>query len=322
MVVTEYELRPQGFSRFPIDWEEVFGRKAKLIVEIGFGNGEFLAELARRFPEKNFVGFEVSITSFVKAQRKFKQLNLKNVRLVKVDGRFGLRELFPDESVEKVYVNFPCPWRKARHQERRITSGDFVETLAAVLERGGTLEFATDEDWYAREVKDMFEESPYFVVEDFVEGLQRDIETRYERKWKERGKTNFLIVVRKVHGAHVKRLLEGENEMAHVSFSGKVTWEKLKDLEGKVFREGDKVFVVKKVYRDGDFLFRVISTDGNFQQQYYLNLSQHGDKWVLKIDEGSDPYRTPAMKWSLRKIMEYLTTDGLPGEVLQDVVDV
>jgi tRNA (guanine-N7-)-methyltransferase len=313
VVVTEYELKPQNFPRFPLDWSEIFGRKAKIVVEIGFGNGEFLAELARRHPEKDFVGFEVSITSFVKAQKKFKRYNLKNVRLVKVDARFGLKELFPDNSVEKVYINFPCPWPKKRHEDRRITSYDFLQTLSAVLEMDGTVEFATDEEWYAREVLDTFESSEYFVVDVFEENFKRDVETRYERKWKSQGKKTFLIVARKVKNGTVKRLMEGENTMAHSVFEGNVTWEKLKELEGKVFKDKNKIFVVKKVYRDGDYLLKVISTDeGGFQQVYYLNLSGRDGKWVLKLDEGSDPYRTPALKWSLRRIPEELTAQGSP----------
>lgn len=101
--------------------------------------------------------------------------------------------------------------------------------------------------------------------------------------------------------------------MAHSVFEGNVTWEKLKELEGKVFKDKNKIFVVKKVYRDGDYLLKVISTDeGGFQQVYYLNLSGRDGKWVLKLDEGSDPYRTPALKWSLRRIPEELTAQGSP----------
>ncbi|MCD6551399.1 tRNA (guanosine(46)-N7)-methyltransferase TrmB [Thermotoga sp.] len=309
MVVTEYEVKPQSFPFFPLDWSRIFGRKSKIVVEIGFGNGEFLAEMARKHPEKDYVGFEVSITSFVKAQKKFKNYGLTNVKLVKVDGRFGLRELFPDNSVEKVYVNFPCPWPKKKHENRRITSHDFMQTLSAVLEMDGTLEFATDEEWYANEVREVFEISEYFVVDSFVENFRRKVETRYERKWKSHGKKTFLIIARKVKHGVVKRLLEGENTMAHVTFEGTVSWRKLKSLEGKVFKNGNRVFVVKKVYKNGNYLLKVISTDeGDFHQTYYLNLSERNGKWVLKLDDGSDPYRTPAMKWSLRVIARELTT--------------
>jgi len=309
VVVVDYEIKPQSFPFFPLDWSQIFGRKSKIVVEIGFGNGEFLAEMARKYPEKDFVGFEVSITSFVKAQKKFKKYGLTNVKLVKVDGRFGLRELFPDNSVEKVYVNFPCPWPKKRHENRRITSHDFMQTLSAVLEMDGTLEFATDEEWYAKEVREAFDTSEYFVVDSFVENFQREVETRYERKWKSQGKRTFLIIARKIRHGAVKRLLEGKNTVAHVTFEGTVSWEKLKSLEGKVFKNKNKVFVVKRVYRDSGYLLKVISTDeGDFRQIYYLDLSGKNGRWILKLDDGSDPYRTPAMKWSLRKIAEELTT--------------
>ncbi|RKX51321.1 MAG: tRNA (guanosine(46)-N7)-methyltransferase TrmB, partial [Thermotoga sp.] len=117
----KYEIKPRYEENFPLDWEKFFRRRGKLFVEIGFGNGEFLVEMARRYPEKNFVGFELSITSMVKVQRKIHDFKLENVRVVMEDGRFALREFFGDESVETVVTNFPCPWPKKAHKERRIT---------------------------------------------------------------------------------------------------------------------------------------------------------------------------------------------------------
>ncbi len=137
MEFAKYLIEPRLFAGLPPDWRWVFGREAPLVVEIGFGNGEFLAEEAANHPEFDYVGFELSLTCIEKAGRKFHAAGLGNVRVVRLDGRFGLRELFADESVREVIVNFPCPWPKARHAERRLVNEGFARTLAAVLEPGG-----------------------------------------------------------------------------------------------------------------------------------------------------------------------------------------
>jgi len=87
----------------------------------------------------------------VKAGRKLAQSGIRNVRLALLDGKFGLRELFQDGSVAQVYVNFPCPWPKSRHAQRRLVDEGFAQTLAAVLAQKGEFHLVTDALWYAQE---------------------------------------------------------------------------------------------------------------------------------------------------------------------------
>ena len=305
----KYEIKPRYEESFPLDWEKFFGRRGELFVEIGFGNGEFLVEMARRYPEKNFVGFELSITSMVKIQKKIHDFRLENVRVVMEDGRFALREFFEDESIETVVTNFPCPWPKKAHEERRITSGDFLDILSVVLKPKGIFELVTDERWYAEEVHEKLIESGYFDVESILENPERPVETRYERKWKSQGKKIFLIRAYKLKKGKVERLLKGGIDLPHVLFQGDVKDEDVFSLEGKVFKKGDKVFVVKNTFKGrSSFLLKVISTDKDFQQQYFLILLKRKNGWLLRLDSVSNPYRTPAVKWSVRKLAEVLSS--------------
>ena len=300
-----YQVFPQLW-RLPPDWSEVFGRKGPIWVEVGFGNGEFLAAMASKHPEVNFVGFELSLTSFVKAQKRFFNEGLENIRLVMVDGRFGLRELFKDGEVERVYVNFPCPWSKKGYEDRRITTDDFVKTLGAVLEDGGIFELMTDDERYSKEVYEKLTESGLFKVHEVEVNKDRGLRTRYERKWIEMGRKTFLIKAEKVRKASVERLTWGEEEV-HVRIE-KVDEGKIRELAGKVFKgRNDRVFVVKDVFisPDGDGAsFRIISSDKGFQQHYYAILEKRKDFWLLKLDSTCHPYRTPAVKWSIYKIAE------------------
>ena len=305
----KYHIKPNEFEKLPVDWEEVFGRKAPLFVEIGFGNGEFLIYLAKEYPNVNIVGFELSLTSFVKAQKKLYDEGIENVRLVMTDGRFGLRELFTDNSVKKVYVNFPCPWSKKGHEDRRVTAGDFVETLASVLEMGGEFELATDDERYASEVHELLSKSDFFGVEPIHINPDRKVKTRYERKWIEDGRTIHIIRAKKVKNVSVKRLT-WEESAVHVKIES-LNEERIPSLKGKVYKgKNDRVFVVKEVFKDFDgekYYMKIISSDKGFDQHYNLILEKKRNFWVLKIDSTCHPYRTPTVKWSLYKIKEELS---------------
>ncbi len=303
----KYHINPQS-SELPVDWKKIFKRDAKIRVEIGFGNGEFLAHMAKKFPDINFIGFELSITSFVKAQKKFHREGIDNVRLVMVDGRFGIRELFEDESVEHVYVNFPCPWSKKGQEKKRITYGDFAKALAAVLEMGGAFELMTDDKGYAEEVFSKFKESGFFDMEPMKVDFKRDVQTRYEKKWISMGRHTFLIRARKIKRADVERISWG-GEYVHQRIDH-FNEERLHLLNGKVFKDKRKVFVVKETYssKDGNVhLIKVISSDDGFEQHYNILVEKRKNFWIVKLDSTCQPYRTPSVKWSVRKIAQEIS---------------
>ena len=303
-----YHIHPEYMDHLPVNWEEIFKRKAPIVVEIGFGNGEFLAEMASRHGEMDFVGFELSITSFVKAQKKFYDLNLKNVRLVMVDGRFGLRELFHDDSVHAVYLNFPCPWSKRGYEDRRITTDDFIDTLSAVLEPSGEFELVTDDERYSREVLEKLLNSGKFDVEPIVVNPERFVQTRYERKWKSMGRKIYSVRSRKRSSSSIRRLIGGKVEDVHVKIS-RIDPKALEEILGRVFKREDKVFAVKGVFKSDDgshILLKMISSDGGFEQHYNVSISRRSDFWIVKLDSTCQPYRTPAVKWSIREIARIL----------------
>ncbi|HCI28954.1 MAG TPA: hypothetical protein DE117_02060 [Fervidobacterium sp.] len=80
-------------------------------------------------------------------------------------------------------------------------------------------------------------------------------------------------------------------------------------MNGRVFKEKQKVAVVKGIYKstnDRSYIIKMISSDEDFQQHYYLNARPEGDTWLIKLDSVSNPYRTPAVKWSVQMIADVL----------------
>ncbi len=304
-------LRPQLWEHLPGDWEAVFGGTVPVAVEIGFGNGEYLAEMATRRSNWGFVGFDVALTCVERAARRLAQVGVHNVRLLQLDARFGLRELFADGAVQELYVHFPCPWPKARHADRRLFDASFVHTLGAVLVRGGHVHLVTDVLAYAQGARDALEESGLFRASAPERLLDREPETRYERKWRLDGRQIWGVRGTCTGTAQARRIAEGE--MPHARVKGEVSWDALAKLVGLKESWSGGAYVLREVFASpGEqvALFRVFSTDDDFQQHYFLMVAKAHRGMVVKLDGATVPFRTPAVKRCVAGVAQVLQEGG------------
>lgn len=145
-----------------IDFDSVFGRKAKRIVEIGFGNGDSLFEMAKQSPDTDFIGIEVHKPGVGHLLNLLHTHQVNNVRIICDDAVDVLSLMIPDESLEAVYLFFPDPWPKKRHHKRRIVQENFVELVAQKLFFGGRFHMATDWVNYAEHMLQMMQQSENF----------------------------------------------------------------------------------------------------------------------------------------------------------------
>jgi tRNA (guanine-N7-)-methyltransferase len=132
----------------PFDLAAIFGRRAPVALEIGFGNGEALVAMAIANPENDYLGIEVHRPGVGHLLRGLAAQDLPNVRVVCVDANEVLARL-PDNSLSAVYMFFPDPWPKKRHHKRRLVQPVFVETIRRKLAIGGLCCLATDWEEYA-----------------------------------------------------------------------------------------------------------------------------------------------------------------------------
>jgi tRNA (guanine-N7-)-methyltransferase len=164
----------------------------ELVVEIGFGRGEFLLALAEEAPRVAHLGVEVSAKRVLKAARRLARLPLSNVRLVCASGEEVVRDLLHAEEVAAFWINFPDPWPKKRHHRRRLLQPAFVALLADRLVDGGLLHVATDHVGYAEQVDAVLAASPdlenAFAPEAFVREVPGRLHTAYEREWRAEGR--------------------------------------------------------------------------------------------------------------------------------------
>ena len=135
--------------------EQLFGRHAPLVLEIGFGMGDSLVEMARRHPEQDFIGVDVHLPGIGTLLRGIQEHELENVRVCQDDAKQLLSEAIADGGLDRVLVFFPDPWHKKRHHKRRLIQPDFVQLLRRKLAPGGILHLATDWENYAEQMMEV-----------------------------------------------------------------------------------------------------------------------------------------------------------------------
>ena len=169
---------------WPTPWPALFGREAPLLVEIGFGNGQFLLDLAATRPEADILGLEISQVSLRKAARKARVRNLDNVALLYGNALGALWALCRPQTLAEVYINFPDPWPKASHHHRRLIGERFLHLLATRMPSAATLDIATDHDEYAQVIEELLLASPHFesrLSSPFITAAETRIRTKYEQ---------------------------------------------------------------------------------------------------------------------------------------------
>jgi tRNA (guanine-N7-)-methyltransferase len=146
-----------------LDFEQVFGRRAPTILEIGFGMGETTAEIARAQPENNYLGIEVHTPGVGSLLKRIAEGGLVNLRLVQHDAVEVLEQMIAPASLAGAHIFFPDPWPKKRHHKRRLIQPGFVALLASRLASDAYLHAATDWQEYAEQILAVFAGEPGLV---------------------------------------------------------------------------------------------------------------------------------------------------------------
>jgi tRNA (guanine-N7-)-methyltransferase len=191
------ELLPRyGVPAHPpmLDLDRLFGRQAPRVVEIGFGNGDMLVELATLSPGKDFIGIEVHPPGVGHCLLAADAASLANVRVIAGDAVEALANRIPPASLDEVLLYFPDPWPKKRHHKRRIVQPAFAASVASRLKHGGRFKLATDWEPYAARMLEVLNAAPELanVAPDrgCVERPERSA-TRFERRGRRLGHRVF-----------------------------------------------------------------------------------------------------------------------------------
>lgn len=144
------------------DFAKEYNREAATHLEIGFGNGQSVANMAAGHPENNYLGVEVHRPGVGNLLQLIQTQELTNVRVMTDDVFDVLQNNVTDNSLAAVYIYFPDPWHKRCHVKRRIVRTEFIELLATKMEVGGLLHMATDWKDYAKHMMVVMNDMPQF----------------------------------------------------------------------------------------------------------------------------------------------------------------
>src|SRR5690554_5855420 len=170
-----------------IDPREVFGRDSMLNLEIGFGMGKSLADMAEAAPEQDFIGVEVHLPGVGALLKDVEDRGLENVRVYNIDANDVIDLCLPDASLDRVMIFFPDPWHKKKHHKRRLIQPEFIQRIRHKLRVGGVLHLATDWENYAEHMLEVMNDSEGFANTQEQGGYSPRPDDRPITKFEKRG---------------------------------------------------------------------------------------------------------------------------------------
>jgi len=136
-------------ERGQLDFAQVFGEAGPVRLEIGFGHGEFLSQMAASHPRERFVGVDYDELRATKTAHKSLKLDARNLRLFTDEAHRFVRFRLPPASLSRCYILFPDPWPKTGHRRRRLMNRSFLIDVTRAVMPGGRLIIASDTHGYA-----------------------------------------------------------------------------------------------------------------------------------------------------------------------------
>ena len=323
--VIHSHILPWRSMEWPVDWDGVFGRSAPLVLEIGFGAGEFLEEQALAHPARNHVGLELSWTSASHLLRRLEKRAITNVRVLLAAADVALDHLFTPASLAEVFVNHPCPWPKARHGDRRLIRPDFVALLADRMAPGARLTLVTDHADYAAWSTEVLEgqralESCHATTE--VATIPGRTPTRYQKKAMAQGIPIHFFEWRKVRPPDSLRPSppvdpldampsltlsdrhagSGEHPPLLADFASSTHVSTLQGVETVV-----RFVAAYAALADSSWLVETLVVEGRLRQEFGIQLIRHPQGDVLvKLSSLARPHPTHGVKLALWRMGQWL----------------
>jgi len=182
-----------------IDPREVWGREASLVVEIGSGQGHAIIHAASAHPDVDFLAVEVFTAGLARTMLNAEKAAVENLRLVEANAPEVLDHLLPPASVDELWVFFPDPWHKNKHNKRRLLTPEFASIAAQAVRDGGVLRLATDWEPYAQQMLQVLSAEPQLknTAQDYAPRPHYRPLTKFENRGLKLGHGVWDLVFRK-----------------------------------------------------------------------------------------------------------------------------
>ena len=189
--IANSEFVIQNPEKYRGEISSLFPSNQPLFVEIGMGKGQFITALAKNNPSINYIGIEKYSSVLVRAIEKQTELELPNLKFIRMDAE-NINDVFAENEVDGIYLNFSDPWPKDRHSKRRLTSRQFFERYEKLLKPTGKIQFKTDNsalfDFSLEEVEATnFKATEVSYDLHNSEWNERNVMTEYEERFSAKG---------------------------------------------------------------------------------------------------------------------------------------
>jgi tRNA (guanine-N7-)-methyltransferase len=174
-----------------IDVAKLFSKQQPLEVELGAGDGSFIAKYPQLHPEHNFIGVERLLGRLRKIDKKGRRAGLTNLRAIRIEASYFLEYLLPEKSIVALHVYFPDPWPKRKHRKNRLINERFTELCQKVLLPGGIVYVRTDDEDYFSQMTRVFDGNPAYQKCEVPFDLQ-EVKTDFERGFNAEGIPTLL----------------------------------------------------------------------------------------------------------------------------------
>ena len=193
--IEAYEFAINNPEEYKGRWRELFENNNPIHIEIGMGKGQFISTLAQQNPNINYIGIEKFSSVLVRAIQKQEESDspLANLRFIRFDAE-KICEIFDEQEIDRIYLNFSDPWPKDRHAKRRLTSKEFLKRYESILSDSGRIIFKTDNDMLFELSLEQIKEAGWELINytkdlhnsEYVNG---NIMTEYEQRFVAEGKS-------------------------------------------------------------------------------------------------------------------------------------
>lgn len=185
-----------------IDYQQVFGRSAPIVLEIGFGMGASLVEMAKANAAEDYLGIEVHVPGVGKLLHSMEEHSVENIRVYCDDAVEVLQQCIADNSLDRIQIYFPDPWHKKKHHKRRLIQAQFVQSLRTKLKVGGVIHLATDWEHYAEHMMEVMEAAEGFdnQAEQYCFSSRPDYRpiTKFEKRGERLGHGVWDLLFKKI----------------------------------------------------------------------------------------------------------------------------
>ncbi|MEX0747314.1 MAG: tRNA (guanosine(46)-N7)-methyltransferase TrmB [Rhodothermales bacterium] len=297
---------------FPSTSSEIFGREGSLVAEIGVGSGGFIEAVAENHPHWNVLGIERAPQSVARTYRRLLRRRVSNARLAKADAWFVVRNVIAPGDLSGLFINFPDPWPRRKHQHRRLLSVPFLELLASRLMDGGRLALTTDHPEYLEYVKRNALATGLYEMES-GEPPPEALETKYAQKWQSRElDIHHMIFTRTGIPAEFGVELELIDEMHHAVLEGDLP--EPQNFERKTFPFRGGVAVVIETYRNLDgsgMAFLVHVEENELGQDVVIEARRGRNGTVLALKRFGETLHTRGVGEAVKALTGWLEGEGM-----------